>query len=196
MLQHQFGVVAAGFGLDHGGDARRGQPRQQHRGLDLGRRHRRAVEDRQRIARAMSVSGRRPPSPLAPTLAPISSRGSSTRRIGLPRSDASPSKIAVMGSRPPPPSPAGSRCRNCRNRAELGLANPATPTPRTDQANHRFALTFAPSARMALAVSSTSSPSSRPEIRGFDRPPARPKSGHDAKSTCRRERGPSRSEVR
>ncbi len=53
MLQHQFGVVAAGLGLDHRGGARRGQPRQQHRGFDLGRRHRRAVEDRQRIARAI-----------------------------------------------------------------------------------------------------------------------------------------------
>jgi hypothetical protein len=53
MLQHEFGMVAAGLGFDHGGDARRGQPRQQHRGLDLGRGHRRPVEDRQRIARAL-----------------------------------------------------------------------------------------------------------------------------------------------
>ena len=53
MLQHQFGMVAAGLGLDHGGDAGRGQPRQQHRGFDLRRGHRRAVEDRQRIARAV-----------------------------------------------------------------------------------------------------------------------------------------------
>ena len=53
MLQHQFGMVAAGFGLDHGGHAGRGEPRQQHRGFDLRRCHRRAVEDRQRIARAV-----------------------------------------------------------------------------------------------------------------------------------------------
>ena len=63
MLQHQLGVVAAGLALDHGGDAGRGQARQQHRRFDLRRRHRRAVEDRQRIARALSVSGSRPPSP-------------------------------------------------------------------------------------------------------------------------------------
>ena len=63
MLQHQFGMVAAGLGLDHGGDAGRGQPRQQHRGLDLRRGHRRAVEDRQRIARA--VQRQRQPAALA-----------------------------------------------------------------------------------------------------------------------------------
>ena len=56
MLQHQFGVVAAGFVLDHRGDAGRRQPRQQHRRFDLRRRHRRAVDDRQRIARALSAS--------------------------------------------------------------------------------------------------------------------------------------------
>ena len=53
MLQHQFGVVAAGLLLDHGGDAGRGEPRQQHRRLDLGRGHRRPVEDRHRIAGAV-----------------------------------------------------------------------------------------------------------------------------------------------
>ncbi len=53
MLQHQLGVVAAGFLLDHGGDAGRGQSRQQHRRFDLGRRHRRPVENRHRIARAV-----------------------------------------------------------------------------------------------------------------------------------------------
>ncbi len=53
MRQHQFGVIAAGFLLDHGGDSRRGQTCQQHRRLDLCRRHRRTVDDRQRIARAL-----------------------------------------------------------------------------------------------------------------------------------------------
>ena len=98
MLQHQFGMVAAGLGLDHGGDAGRGQPRQQHRGFDLRRRHRRAVEDRQRIARAVqaSAAGGRPRR-WRPTRAPINSRGSSTRRIGRLRSEASPSKTAVIG---------------------------------------------------------------------------------------------------
>ena len=36
MFQHQFGVVAAGFLLDHGGDAGCCEPRQQHRRFDLG----------------------------------------------------------------------------------------------------------------------------------------------------------------
>ena len=53
MLQHQLGVVAARLLLDHGGRARRRKPRQQHRGLDLGRSHRRAIEDRDRIASAL-----------------------------------------------------------------------------------------------------------------------------------------------
>ena len=77
MLQHQLGMVAAGLGLDHGGDAGRGQPRQQHRGLDLGRGHRRAVEDRQRIARALQRQ--RQPAALGAgdDLAPINSSGSS-----------------------------------------------------------------------------------------------------------------------
>ena len=97
MLQHQFGVVAACLGLDHGGDAGRSEPRQQHRGFYLGRGHRRPVEDRQRIARA--VEGQRQPAAfsLSPTRAPINSRGSSTRRIGRERSEASPSKTAVIG---------------------------------------------------------------------------------------------------
>jgi hypothetical protein len=45
--------VAAGLGLDHRGDAGRRQPRQQDRGFDLRRRHRRPVQDRQRIACAI-----------------------------------------------------------------------------------------------------------------------------------------------
>ena len=53
MLQHQFGMVAAGFLLDHGGDAGRGEARQQHRRFDLGRGHRRPVQDRHGIAGAM-----------------------------------------------------------------------------------------------------------------------------------------------
>src|SRR5229473_190852 len=45
------------------------------------------------------------------------------------------------------------------------MEKPATPTPRTDQAKSPDRSTFAPRARMALAVLSTSSPSSRPETR-------------------------------
>ena len=53
MFQHQLGVVAAGFLLDDGRDARRGKPRQQHRRLDLGRGHRGPVENRHGIAGAV-----------------------------------------------------------------------------------------------------------------------------------------------
>src|SRR6185312_4740097 len=52
-----------------------------------------------------------------------------------------------------------------KSSAEAGWAKPATPTPRTCQANGPVRSTFAPSARMDLAVLRTSSPSRRPEIR-------------------------------
>ena len=113
-----------------------------------------------------SVSGSRPPSPLAPTLAPINSRGSRMRRIGRERSEASPSKIAVIGQ--PATAPITSRQpvpELPKSSGAGGCANPATPTPRTDQANGPVRSTFAPSACIDLAVLSTSSPSSRPEIR-------------------------------
>ena len=51
MLQHELGVVAAPFLLDHRGGAGRGQPRKQYRRLDLRRGDRRAIDDRDRIAR-------------------------------------------------------------------------------------------------------------------------------------------------
>jgi hypothetical protein len=51
MLQHQLGMVAAGLLLNDRGHTRRGEPRQQHRGFDLGRGDWRAVEDRHGIAR-------------------------------------------------------------------------------------------------------------------------------------------------
>ena len=89
--------------------------------------------------------------------------------------------------------PAGSRCRNCRNRAApAGSAKPPTPTPWTRQAPSPVRSTRAPSARMALAVLRTSSPSRRPEIRVSPTASA-PKSARGAKSICRRARarGPS-----
>ena len=131
MLQHQFGVVAARLGLDHGGDAGRGEPRQQHRGLDLGRGHRRAVDDRQGIARAMQRQ--RQAAALAccaPTLAPINSSGSSIRRIGRERSEASPSKTAVIGQ--PATAPITSRQpvpELPKSSGAGGCAKPATPDP-------------------------------------------------------------------
>ena len=98
VLQHQLGVVAARFLLDHGGDARRGKAREQHRRLDLGGGHRGPVGDRHGISgRRCSVSGSRPPSLHSPALAPISSSGSRIRRIGRLRSEASPSNTAVIG---------------------------------------------------------------------------------------------------
>ena len=53
MREQLLGVVAARLALDHGGLARRRERRQQHRRLDLRRRHRRAVDDRDRVARAL-----------------------------------------------------------------------------------------------------------------------------------------------
>src|SRR5690242_18347502 len=88
------------------------------------------------------------------------------RRIGLERSEASPSNVAVTGQpatapitrrQPVPELPKSS--------GEAGSAKPPTPTPLTFQANGPVRSTFAPSARMDLAVLRTSSPSSRPEIR-------------------------------
>ena len=169
MLQHQFGVVAAGFLLDHGGDAGRGEPRQQHRRLDLGGGHRGPVQDRHadRGRRAASAAGGRLPWPRRSWRPSVpgdrgsaASGGSAARRRRR--------KPPLSGSRPPPPSPAGSRCRNCRNRAgrPAGRSRPRR-RPATDQANGPVRSTLAPSACIDLAVLRTSSPSSRPEIRGF-----------------------------
>ena len=52
MLQQALGVVAARLGFDDGRFARRGKSGEQHRRLDLRRGHRRAIDDRDRIARA------------------------------------------------------------------------------------------------------------------------------------------------
>ena len=50
--QHFLGVVARGFRFNHDGTARRIQPRQQDRGFELRRGHRRAVFDGGRLRRA------------------------------------------------------------------------------------------------------------------------------------------------
>ena len=112
-----------------------------------------------------SVSGRRPPSLASPARAPINSRGSRIRRIGRERSEASPSNTAEIGQ--PATAPITSRQpvpELPKSRGAAGWAKPATPTPRTCQANGPVRSTLAPSACMDLAVLSTSSPSSRPEI--------------------------------
>ena len=88
------------------------------------------------------------------------------RRIGRERSEASPSKIAVTGQ--PATAPITSRQpvpELPKSSASAGSAKPPTPTPSTVQANGPVRSTLAPSACMDLAVLSTSSPSSRPEIR-------------------------------
>ena len=97
MREQPLGVVAARFALDHDGFARRREPGQQHRRLDLGRGHRRAIDDRDRIARARERD-RQPAAVAALTAcAPISATGSRIRCIGRLRRLASPSKVAVMG---------------------------------------------------------------------------------------------------
>jgi hypothetical protein len=53
MRQHFLGVITGRFLLDHDGLARRRQPRQQHGRLELGRRHRRRIFDRDRIFGAL-----------------------------------------------------------------------------------------------------------------------------------------------
>ena len=88
------------------------------------------------------------------------------RRIGRERSEASPSKIAVIGQ--PATAPITSRQpvpELPKSSGAAGWAKPATPTPLTFQANGPVRSTLAPSACMDLAVLRTSSPSSRPEIR-------------------------------
>src|SRR5438270_316402 len=109
---------------------------------------------------------RRAPCPLSPTFAPISSSASRTRRIGRERNEASPSKTAEIGQ--PATAPITSRQpvpELPKSSGPGGCAKPATPTPSTAQAKSPVRSTLAPSERMALAVLSTSSPSSRPEIR-------------------------------
>ena len=86
----------------------------------------------------------------------------------------------------PRPSSGGSRCRNCRNRA-------ARPAPPGRRPRHRGCArrrrpvrsTVAPSARMTLAVSRTSSPSSSPLMRVSPTASAPKISERDARSTCR-----------
>ena len=113
----------------------------------------------------LSVNGKRP-SAATTVRAPIRSSGSSTRRIGRRRSEASPSNVAVIGQ----PATAPSMSRHPvpelpRSSARSGVAKPATPTPCTCHSPPRSRSTRAPSAATALPVLSTSSPSSNPLTR-------------------------------
>ncbi len=109
------------------------------------------------------VSGSRSPSTDCSTRAPIFSSGSSTRRIGRLRNDASPSKVAVTGQ--PATAPIASRQpvpELPKSSGPAGWAKPPTPTPWMRQMPSPPRSSWAPSARMASAVWMTSSPSSRP----------------------------------
>jgi hypothetical protein len=112
-----------------------------------------------------SVSGSRPFSE-ASVRAPIRSRGSSTRRIGRLRSDASPSNVAVIGQ--PATAPRVSRQpvpELPKSSAAAGSAKPPTPTPCTSHCRSPVRSIRAPRARNAWAVLITSSPSKSPLIR-------------------------------
>ena len=168
VLEHLLGVIACRLVLDHRRRPGRGEAGEQHRRLDLRGGDRRLVDDRYGIACPLQASaGNRPPSACSRVLrAGIFSSGSRMRRIGRVRRLASPSKITVIGQpatapmdnrQPVPELPKSSGAR--------GSAKPPTPTPMIRHASSPVRSTVAPSARMALAVDSASSPSSIPVIR-------------------------------
>ena len=112
-----------------------------------------------------SIRGRVPPAE-ASNEAPISESGSITRFIGRPDRLASPMKVAViawLATRPissrveVPELPMSS--------AVLGSSRLPTPAPWTVQTPSSPRAICAPKARIAAAVASTSSPSSRPVMR-------------------------------
>src|SRR5450631_832537 len=110
-----------------------------------------------------SVSGSRPSSAASSTRAPIRSSGSSTRCIGRLLKEASPIKVAVTGE--PATAPSASRTpvpELPKSSGPAGWAKPPTPTPWMRHTPSPVRSSRAPSARMAAAVCSTSSPSKRP----------------------------------
>ena len=110
------------------------------------------------------ASGSRPPS--RPwKRAPQAASGSVTRRIGRPRRLASPVITAKNGwlARMPQSSRAAVP-ELPMSSTSAGSISPPTPRPATRQAPGPSCITSAPRARMAAAVRSTSSPSSRPAI--------------------------------
>ncbi len=110
------------------------------------------------------ASGRRPPS-RAVKRAPVADSGSVTRRIGRPRRLASPVMTEKIGwlARMPQSSRAAVP-ELPMSSTSAGSVSPPMPRPATDQRPPPWFTTSAPSARMAAAVRSTSSPSSSPEI--------------------------------
>ena len=155
-----------GLRLLDAGDAGRVQPAQQAGRLHLRRRHRHAILQRQRLRRA--------PAPPAAAARPRARR-TARRRPTADRSPAASAAAAGWHRRSSPRTADGSpgcrtagarRCRNCPCPARpSGSTRPPTPRPATRQVPSASCVTSAPSARMAAAVRSTSSPSSRPVMR-------------------------------
>ena len=109
--------------------------------------------------------GQRPPSACSITDTPISASGSRMRRIGRFCSEASPSKRARIGC--PPTTPSISRVpvpALPKSSVSRGASSVPMPVPRTHQPSPSRSI-VAPSARQALAVRITSSPSRSPLIR-------------------------------
>ena len=112
-----------------------------------------------------SIRGRVPPAD-ASKLAPIRLSGSITRFIGRPDRLASPVKVAVIPWLAT--SPIKSRVEVPElpmSSAVLGSSRLPTPAPWTVQMPSSPRAICAPKARIAAAVASTSSPSSRPVMR-------------------------------
>ena len=96
MRQHFFGMIARGLRLDHGCRTARVEAGKQHRGLDLRRGDRRAIENGRRIADALEHDRTAPARrPRTGPLRPSGASGSRMRLIGRFLSEASPSKVAV-----------------------------------------------------------------------------------------------------
>ena len=120
----------------------------------------------------LSTIGQRPPSASDRTSAPISLSGSRMRRIGRLRSEASPSKVAVIPW--PPTTPIISRQpvpALPKSSVSRGAKSAPSPGPRIRHAPGPRRSMTAPSAWQALPVRSTSSPSSSPST--FVSPQAR-----------------------
>ena len=198
MLQHQLGVVAAGLALDDRGDAGRGQSRQQHRRFDLRRGHRRAVDDRQRIARALQRQ--RQAAAVASASHP---RAHQFQRIEHPpHRPAAQRGIAVEGRRD---RAAGDRAHH-QAASGAGIAEierrlrlprtRLTPTPRTDQAISPLS-----SAPFDLRAQRLHRPGGIEHVlaleqardSGFTNRQRAQESGPGGKSTCRRAPGRARS---
>ena len=147
---------------------RRVQAGQQHRRLHLRRRHRHAVVQRQRVARALD--GQRQPAAVArgeagAACAPAArSPGASAAGAGWRRRSSPRRSDGWPGCR----TAAARRCRNCPCRARPPARSARRCRGRRRaRCRRRRACTSAPSARIAAAVRSTSSPSSRPVMRGL-----------------------------